>query len=107
MTATQPISVRLTADQRAALATAAKQRHIAAGTLAAQVIGEWLEAQAVPVEQQAWYRAGALAAKARDAADRADNLWYRANVPDALQDITNAIHALADAIDVLAGTAPE
>lgn len=112
MTKTQ-ISVRVTPDTLAAIDAAAEYLGISRGA----VIDRWLAAQAsqcaAPVETQAWYRAGELASKARDDANRASK-QVASMIDNDLEDAFSAIRllafshiALANAIDVLAGTAPE
>lgn len=90
----QQTTVRVSPDTLAAIDAEAERLGVSRGN----VIDRWLAAQAVathaqPIEAQAWYRAGQLAAKARDAQKNAQ--------------FGDALNALADAIDVLAGTAPE
>lgn len=90
MTKTQ-ISVRVSPDTLAAIDAAVK----ATGTTRNHIIGRWLAAQAAatsPVNPM-WWRVGLLVVQARTDANSGE--W------------ANAIHLLADAIDVLAGTAPE
>ena len=105
MTKTQ-ISVRVSPGTLAAIDAAAQ----AAGTSRGHIIDRWLttqakaqEANAVPVEQQAWYRAGELVAKAQSAIDRTASepmtAWQHG--------VIATLGYLADAIGVLAGTAPE
>lgn len=104
MTKTQ-ISVRVSPDTLAAIDAAVK----ATGTTRNHIIDRWLSAQsaatssATPIEQQAWYRAGALVAEAQRFIENAGR--YSESTCDGF--IVNALRRLANAVDVLAGTAPK
>lgn len=102
MTKTQ-LSVRIAPDTLAAIDAEARWLGVSRG----HVVDKWLSAQASsagqPLEEQAWYRAGALVAKAQSAIDRTASepmtAWQHG--------VIATLGYLADAIDVLAGTAPE
>lgn len=109
MTKTQ-ISIRVSPDTLSAIDAEAQ----AAGTSRGHIIDRWLSAQAqareanaVAVEQQAWYRAGHLATVARSRALGTSRANALGDGFLAMQSVVEALSALADAIDVLAGTAPE
>ena len=88
MTKTQ-ISVRVSPDTMAAIDAAAH----AAGTSRGHIIDRWLAAQAATADGTTPYNVNLLVAQARTAAEDGD--------------ILGALVMLADAIDILAGTAPE
>lgn len=88
MTKTQ-ISVRVSPDTMVAIDAAAQQQGVSRG----HIIDRWLAAQAAVAKLDNWHRVGLFVAQARDAANSGE--W------------ANALHLLADCIDVLAGTAPE
>lgn len=106
MTKTQT-TIRVSPDTLAAIDAAAERD----GTTRSHVIDRWLSQQAAadnahaqPIEQQAWYRAGELAAKARD---RLDVAATEIDDSSTIGHLLVALSMVADAIDVLAGTAPE
>ena len=103
MTKTQ-LSVRIAPDTLAAIDAEARRLGVSRG----HIVDKWLSAAArsagQPLEEQAWYRAGALVAKAQGSIDRACNAgpmttWQHG--------VIAALGYMVDAIDVLAGTAPE
>ena len=106
MTKTQ-ITVRVSSDTLDAIDAAVK----ATGTTRNHIIDRWLAAQASsasqPIEEQVWYLAGQLAAMARDSAGAALQAHNRHDNDGAILRTLNAVNRLADAIDVLAGTAPD
>ena len=88
MTKTQ-ISVRVSPDTVAAIDAAAQQQGVSRG----HIIDRWLAAQAAAAAGTTPYNVNLLVAQARTAAEDGDTL--------------GALVMLADAIDILAGTAPE
>lgn len=88
MTKTQ-ISVRVSPDTVAAIDAAAQQQGVSRG----HIIDRWLAAQAAAAAGTTPYNVNLLVAQARTAAEDGD--------------ILGALVMLADAIDILAGTAPE
>ena len=105
MTKTQ-LSVRIAPETLTAIDAEARRLGVSRG----HVVDRWLAEQAAamsagqPLEEQAWYRAGALVAKAQGSIDRACNAgpmttWQHG--------VIAALGYMVDAIDVLAGTAPE
>ena len=118
----QQTTVRVSPDTLAAIDAEAERLGVSRGN----VIDRWLAAQAkvqatnaAPLEQQAWYRAGELVAKARDTADRIRKQVNEISPPSQVVNefqvatastitmVSLAIRELAEAIDILAGTAPE
>ncbi len=104
MTPKTTITCRVTPDTRQTLDLLASNGHTTTSELAGRVLTEWVAAQAAPIEQQGWYRAGALVAKAQSRlALGAKDVYNDTTIGHLFVALSMAL----DAIDVLAGTAPE
>lgn len=106
MTPKTTISARVSPDTRQTLDRLAAAGHTTTSELAGRVLGEWAAGQAA-ADEQVSHRAGQLVGQARDCVTTARWLHISQDNDGAITQALNGISRLVDAIDVLAGTAPE